>query len=130
MLLLIFFVRRCEVLMNIKLYIVSEKYLNYLHTFDKRVLLNHYATHDRKYVGLGIKLNSYFYFIPLSSPDHSDYDDFGKVKKSIIPIYRLKNAKGDFLSKLLLNNMIPVPKTELTYFDIHKEMDIKHEIWH
>lgn len=107
--------------MNIKLYIVSEKHLNYLHTFDKRVLLNHYATHDRKYVGLGIKLNSYFYFIPLSSPNHSDYDDFGKVKKSIIPIYRLKNAKGDFLSKLFLNNMIPV-----TYFDIHKEMDINY----
>lgn len=107
--------------MNIQLYIVSEKYLNYLHTIDKRVLMNHYVTHDRRYVGLGIKLNKYFYFIPLSSPDQSDYDKSKKVKKSIIPIFRLKNTKGEFLSKLLINNMIPVPEFELAYYDIHKE---------
>ena len=87
----------------------------------KKVLLNHDASHDRKYVGLEIKLNEYFYFIPLSSPDPSDYDKSKKVKKSIIPIFRLKNTKGEFLSKLLLNNMIPVPTSELLYYDVRKE---------
>ena len=109
-----------------ELYIVTENYIKYLRNIDDKVLTNHFSTHNRKYLGVGIKLNGYDYFIPLSSPDKSDYLPNGDIRKSIVPIIRLVRKDGVFYGKLLFNNMIPVPSSELSYYDVGKESDEKY----
>jgi len=70
----------------------------------------------------------FFYYIPLSSPKNSDYQIINgerKIRKSIVPIIRMthKNTNGvlELKGTLKLNNMIPVPKSELTLYDAENE---------
>ena len=108
-----------------KLYHISDLYINYLRQFDNKVLENHFVKHDRKYLGLGFVLNGRQYYIPLSHPDPTDFVN-GKPRNSVIPIFRLVTHSGRLLGKLLLNNMIPVPSSELTYYDLSKEQDTRY----
>lgn len=109
------------------LYEITDDYIKYLQQFDKRVLSNHFVKHNRKYLGLGIELSGHMYYIPLSSPDSMDFDSNGNPRRTIIPIYRIYGNNGRLLGKLLLNNMIPVPMSELTKYDITKEQDFKYK---
>ena len=106
-------------------YHISDTYITYLKQFDNKVLDNHFVTHNRKYLGLGVILNGRQYYLPLSHPDPTDFIN-GKPRGSVIPIFRLVNRKGRLLGKILLNNMIPSPVSELTYYDLSKEVDIKY----
>ena len=72
-------------------------------------------------------LNGYIYYLPLSHPDNSDYDANGNVRKTVIPIFRMVTANGKLLGKILLNNMIPVPMNQLTYYDVNTEQDSKYK---
>jgi len=110
-----------------KLYSISEQYIKYLQKTDPRVLANHAVKHTRKYLGLKLILNGSNYFLPLSSPDKMDYDKFGKPRKTILPIYRLVDNKGKLLGKILINNMIPVPDSELQFYDVTKETDTRYK---
>ena len=72
----------------------------------------------------------FFYYVPLSSPKNSDYQIINgerKIRKSIVPIIRMthKNTDGvlELKGTLKLNNMIPVPKSELTLYDAENEPD-------
>lgn len=110
-----------------KLYSISENYITYLQKTDSRVLSNHAVKHTRKYLGLKLELNGFKYFLPLSSPDRADYDRYNNPRKTILPIYRMFDHKGRLLGKILINNMIPVPESELEYYDIHKEIDRRYK---
>ena len=113
--------------MTIKLYEIDETYINYLKQYDNKLLSNHFKTHNRKYLGVGLKINNNDYFMPLSSPDAKDYDKFGNPRKTIVPIFRIFDHKKNFLGKVLINNMIPVPSSELVPYDIQKEKDLKYK---
>ena len=70
-------------------------------------------------------------YIPLSSPKNTDYqieNGVRKIRGSIIPIIRItsKSSSGDLELKgtLKLSNMIPVPASELTLYDIEHESDL------
>ena len=110
-----------------KLYSISEKYITYLQKTDSRVLSNHAIKPTRKYLGLKLELNGFNYFLPLSSPDSADYDRNNNPRKTILPIYRMFDHNKRLLGKILINNMIPVPDSELEYYDIHKETDRKYK---
>ena len=111
------------------LYEISDKYINFVRlNYDSRVLDNHFVSHNRKYIGLKIDLDNYSYFLPLSSPDRSDYSPDGKVRKTIVPIYRMFQNNGNFLGKILLNNMLPAPPSELTLYDVSSETDYKYKM--
>ena len=58
-----------------KLYIISDKYINYLRKFDKKVYDNKEDTRKmtRKYLGVVLKINNFNYYVPLSSPKKTDY---------------------------------------------------------
>ncbi len=109
--------------MEIRLYAIIDAYIAKLSSIDKRVLSNHEndRKHARPYIGFLIKIKDFNYFLPLSSEDPKDYDEQGKLRFSTQTILRMKNKKGDFLGKILLNNMIPAPDSEIQEISLEKE---------
>ena len=101
-------------------YRISNSYVNYLHSHDSEVLLNHEkdGTVLRPYIGILIKKSNFNYFIPLSHPNQkTDYELDGNLKESTMTIIRLIK-ETDFLGKLRINNMIPVPSSELSKINL------------
>lgn len=124
---------------DIKIYSVSDNYISYLRSDAKleNVFDNKVETrlHTRKYLGVVFSHGSFNYFIPFSSPKNSDYitlDDGSKaIRKSIIPIVRMTtndtvSGKTELKGTLKLSNMIPVPASELTPYDISQETDTSY----
>jgi len=125
------------VMNSIKIYSVSDRYISYLRSDEKlkNVFDNKENTrlHARKYLGAVFTHGDFKYFVPFSSPKDSDYiisDDGSKtIRKSIIPIIRMTtndtiSGAIELKGTLKLSNMIPVPSSELTAYDILRETDI------
>ena len=117
---------------ELKIYSVSDEYIEYLRKEEPNVYSNKIdsRTHTRKYIGIVLKLGKYNYYVPMSSPKESDYQIAGKqkvIKKSIVPIIRIvvKNSKGEKELKgtLRISHMIPVPESELILYDLENEKD-------
>ena len=115
-----------------KIYSVSDRYISFLQERFPNVYSNkeQHRTHTRKYIGIVIEINGFAYYIPLSSPNDTDYQTAGDgkiIKRSIIPIYRIvvKNSKGEKELKgtLRISHMIPVPENELELYDLEHEQD-------
>ena len=90
--------------------------------------------HIRKYLGIVLRRGEFNYFVPFSSPKETDYilvDGKRIVRKSIIPIIRMTandlNGESELKGTLKLSNMIPVPESELTLYDIKGEQDSKSQ---
>ena len=110
-----------------KLYSISDEYINYLRTFDCKVYDNKENTRKvtRKYLGIVLKINDFNYYVPMSSPKTNDYIN-NEIRKSIIPIIRIisheeKNKKYSLKGTLRIGNMIPVPDSELIPYDVNAE---------
>ena len=106
-----------------KLYAITDEYINYLRQFDSKVYDNKEdkRTVMRKYLGIVLKINDMNYYIPMSSPKKSDYKD-NKIRKSIVPIVRIiSNEEIDNIpvlkGTLRMINMIPFPDTELILYE-------------
>ena len=58
-----------------KLYSVTDAYINYLRQFENKVYDNKENNRkvSRKYLGIVLSINSFNYYIPMSSPKKSDY---------------------------------------------------------
>jgi hypothetical protein len=65
-----------------KLYAITDEYINYLRQFDSKVYDNKEdrRTVMRKYLGIALTINNMNYYIPMSSPKKSDYKD-NKIRK-------------------------------------------------
>lgn len=121
--------------MQLNLYSVSDKYVEYLRKFDNRVYDNkeELRIHTRKYLGIVLSINEFNYYIPFSSPKDTDYYDVekNKIRKSIVPIIRMierdKNDKYKLYGTLRISNMIPVPITEITPYFVKDEKDINYK---
>lgn len=117
-----------------KLYSVSDRYINYLRQFDNKVYDNkeNMRTNSRKYLGIVLKINNLNYYVPLSSPKQSDFNK-NKIRKSIIPIIRitssmLNSTSLELKGTLRLGNMIPVPKSELILYEPQSEENKNYKI--
>ncbi len=117
-----------------KLYSVSDKYINYLRTFDAKVYDNKETSRKttRKYLGIVLNINGLNYYIPMSSPKKSDYKN-NNIRKSIIPIIRIISNDETTNSQILkgtlrLSNMIPVPNSELILYDPKYEKNKNYRI--
>ena len=86
---------------HFKLYIINDKYVDYLRNFDTTVLYNKNKT--RPYVGIVYTYNNMNYFAPLSSPKEKHL----KMKSSQPDIYKIDDGK---LGIVNINNMIPTPE--------------------
>jgi protein AbiQ len=105
---------------------VDDNYIEYLREFDNRVMFN--KNSERKYLGIVFKFNNYNYFGPLSSPKFHDYNKNGTIKKDTISIIRMIYEDGKLKGSIKLNNMIPVPKQCLIYYDINKDYRKNYKI--
>lgn len=101
-----------------RFYHISEKYIRFLYSGDKRVL--HNKGQRRPYVGIVLKVNSTDYFVPLESPkpNHAKLRSGGPVLK----------LKGGNLGIIGFNNMIPVPSSALIEFDFNDVEDEKYRM--
>ncbi len=121
---------------ELKLYEISEEYISYISTVEKNVFSSkeNDRNHTRKYLGIVYSINGYNYYILLSSPKNSDYrleNGVQKIRGSIIPIIRItsqsSSGKLELKGTLKLSNMIPVPASELTLYDMEHERDSSYK---
>lgn len=126
--------RKVKILL--KIYSVSDKYINYLRKDFPNVYSNkeNRRKHTRKYIGVVLELEGYHYYVPMSSPKDSDYQIAGEnrvIKKSIIPIIWIivRNSKGqkELKGTLRISHMIPVPASELELYDYENEEDLTYK---
>jgi len=99
-----------------RLYRVSDKYINHLREYEPQVLFN--KNQRRPYIGVVFNIQGVDYYIPLSSPkpkhiNMKNAKDFHKVGK-----YGVLN----------FNKMIPIKQTDLIEIDINNEPDIKYKM--
>lgn len=112
---------------------VKTAYIDYLRRFDKKVMINEEDGVLRKYIGIIFTIDTFNYFVPLSSPKDSDYiyKNGGKeIRKSIVPLHRIIidiNGHIDFLGKLKFSSMIPVPDSELNLLNVDEIADKKYK---
>lgn len=90
---------------NLKIYYISESYINYLRQFDSNVAYNKNAT--RPYIGIVYTYNNYNYFAPLASPKPKHIN----INSKAFDIFKIKDGE---LGVVNINNMIPTPIEELT----------------
>ena len=115
-----------------RLYSVSDDYIEYLRNVFPRVYSNKIANgkHTRKYLGVVFKLNDFNYYIPLSSPkDTHDYITLnGKkvIRKDSIIVIRMV-VKGTLKGTLQIGTMIPVPDKALIQYNLQDEQDISYK---
>jgi len=125
---------------SLKLFSVSDVYIAFLRedlrlarVFDNK---EGKRVHTRKYIGVVLEINGYSYFAPMSSPKPTDYiaDQQGNqtIRKSLVPIIRVVTmdtytGKAELKGTIRLSSMIPVPASELTYYDINQETDIQYK---
>lgn len=114
--------------MKLKIYTISNEYINYLNSFDTRVYDNKDTRNKRKYVGVVISIENINYYIPMSSPKISDYIDYDKkiIRKDSKTIIRIKE-NNRLYGTLRISNMIPVPFSELTPYITENEKDLKYK---
>ncbi len=117
-----------------KLYAVTDKYIDYLRQFDNKVYDNKEDRRKvmRKYLGIVLTINEMNYYIPMSSPKKSDYKD-NQIRKSIVPIVRMISYEEIdnipvLKGTLRISNMIPVPDSELILYEPKNEKDKDYKI--
>lgn len=117
---------------ELKLYAVSDRYIDYLRTYFPEVYSNkiNARIHTRKYLGVVIEIGNFNYYVPMSSPKPTDYQLAGEqkvIKKSIVPIIRIvvknNNGEKELKGTLRISHMIPVPDSELELYDLENEKD-------
>lgn len=117
-----------------KLYVVTDEYIDYLRQFDSKVYDNKEDKRKvmRKYLGIVLTINEINYYIPMLSPKKSDYKD-NKIRKSIVPIVRIiSNEEIDNIpvlkGTLRISNMIPVLDSELILYEPKYEKNKNYKI--
>lgn len=89
---------------ELKIYRVSDEYIEYLQKTDARVQNN--KDRRRPYVGVVLYVGEYKYFVPMESPKPNH--------KNIKNGKHLFKIEGGTLGMLGFNNMIPVRDSEIT----------------
>lgn len=104
---------------SIKLYTVSDKYIEYLSTYAPHLFHNKKAgqAHKRAYIGVILNVNGLDYFAPLSS-----YKDKHKRMKETLDFIKVKKY-----SVINLNNMFPIQSKDYMYLDFSKVQDTKYK---
>ena len=109
------FKRKCKsVNFELEFCEINDAYIKYLNSYDKRVPLPKQKNqlNNRKYIGVLFSINNINYFVNLSSYKPYKHD---KMNESVDFI------KIGTYAVINLNNMIPVPNSEIIKININKE---------
>jgi protein AbiQ len=95
----------------LKLYTVSDQYINYLRIVEAKVPNNNY-NNKKPFVGIVFEINDKSYLAPLTSPK----DSLANVKNSSPLLFKLHEQDNvdHSLGAIRIQFMIPVPSGELT----------------
>ncbi|MEO3479893.1 type III toxin-antitoxin system ToxN/AbiQ family toxin [Phaeobacter sp. CAU 1743] len=108
---------------ELKFYTVSTAYLDHLHAVEPRV---YYAQgtayiNAKPYVGIVLDVSGHKFLAPLTSykPKHD------RIKSSNVTVFKLheRGNPNNKLGMISLNNMIPVPDTEITLLDMASQSE-------
>jgi protein AbiQ len=121
--------------MEISFFTVSTNYISFLRSDQKLIRVydnkDGIGSHCRKYLGVVLDINTFNYYVPLSSPKISDYDDLGNIRKDLIPIIRIicndKYGNPELKGSIRFSNMIPVPNSELNPYYFASETDLNYK---
>lgn len=102
---------------RLKIYEVKSKYIQYLSNYQKHLFLHTNEKDKRKYIGIVFQINGLHYFVPLSSYKNKHI----KMKESV-DFIKIKDY-----AVINLNNMIPVPHSQIIEIDINKEKDLSYK---
>lgn len=93
-----------------KFYTVNDKYIQCLKGIDNKVVNNYDG--DRNYVGVVFSINEVSYYAPLTS--YKIKQD--SLSDDLITLFKIheRGNPNNKLGMIMLNNMIPVPDTEIT----------------
>lgn len=97
--------------MRLNLYTVNKKYCEFLRKYDDRVPSVNGGKEGRPFVGILICVNNKNYFAPLTSPKKKHL-----LMRESQDFIKIKNGE---LGAINLNNMIPIPSSELKLIDIN-----------
>lgn len=109
-----------EVVMGkLKIYEISTGYVDYLALFIPHLFHNKKSgqQNERKYIGIVLEIHDQKYFAPLSS-----FKAKHKYMKEGLDLIKIKR-----LAVINLNNMFPVPQSQIVKFDIKKVKDQKYK---
>ena len=98
---------------NIRIYRVKSKYVKYLSMYQEHIFAQDAEKDNRKYIGVVFEIKGMKYFAPLSS-----FKDKHKKMKESIDFIKIKDY-----AVINLNNMIPVPDSQIVDIDINKEKE-------
>ena len=96
---------------NLRIYEVKSEYIKYLSNYQKHIFSQTEGKDKRKYIGIIFEIKSMKYFAPLSS-----FKDKHKKMKESVDFIKIKDY-----AVVNLNNMIPVPYSQIVDVDINKE---------
>ncbi|WP_324825109.1 type III toxin-antitoxin system ToxN/AbiQ family toxin [Sinanaerobacter sp. ZZT-01] len=102
---------------KLKIYNVTDKYIDFLRQYDIRIPYNKKGR--RPYIGVVLQIKEFNYFAPLSSPKPKHL-----IMKNKADFIKIKSGE---LGIINLNNMIPVPKEEIILYNIMDEEDTRYQ---
>ena len=101
---------------RLKIFEVKSEYIQYLSNYQKHLFLHTNEKGKRKYVGIVFQINGIYFFAPLSS-----YKTKHVKMKESVDFIKIKDY-----AVINLNNMIPVPNSQIVEIDINKEKDLSY----
>lgn len=104
--------------MELQLYTISDQYVTYAHSMEPKVSLQDTYEGERDYCGIILQQGQYSYFAPLSSYNPDKETKMKKRTRIIIRLFEKNNPKNR-LGYILLNNMLPVPTSEVQQVHIN-----------
>lgn len=115
---------------SLKLYHVEKDYISFLREFDRKVTIVKENGKLRPYVGIVYEIEGFNYFAPFSSPEKDENGELTEEYKQ----YFDKNNKTTYeriedlkYGTININNMIPVPNSQLISFNIDDIEDKQYQ---
>ena len=101
---------------RLRIYEIKNEYIKYLSNYQEHLFLHTNEKGKRKYIGIVFQINGINFFAPLSS-----YKTKHVKMKESVDFIKIKDY-----AVINLNNMIPVPNSQIVEIDINKEKDLSY----
>ena len=98
---------------NLRIYEVKSAYIKFLSNYQEHIFSQNEGKDKRKYIGIVLEIKGIKYFAPLSS-----FKDKHKKMREGVDFIKIKDY-----AVVNINNMIPVPESQIVNLDINKEKD-------
>lgn len=116
-----------------KFYLINDEYLDFLRTFDSKIMngSNNYKDFSKFTVGIVFSLNNIKYYAPISSVKPTQLETPTSIKKhfkkTCLPIFVNNHGQQVIVSLIRLDFMFPVPDNEVELLVFNSIQDEKYK---